>query len=83
MPYFPPSLFASLAAHIKSMKSIKVVVTPEGEIIIEAIGFKGRGCENATAALEKALGVKTGGKKIMPDYYQEEIPAKVKVGRWL
>lgn len=51
-------------------KSIEVVVSPEGEITISAVGFKGQGCTKATEALEKAMGV-AGKRKKSPEYYQE------------
>ena len=51
------------------MKStIEVVVSPTGDISIEAVGFKGADCERATKALEKSLGVVTGRAK-KPEYY--------------
>ncbi|MGN6556203.1 MAG: DUF2997 domain-containing protein [Verrucomicrobiota bacterium] len=53
------------------MKQIKVIISEDGSVEIEAVGFKGNSCERATAALEKALGVKTGGKK-KPEYRQED-----------
>ena len=37
--------------------SIEVIVSPTGEIKIDAIGFKGADCEHATKFLEQALGV--------------------------
>jgi hypothetical protein len=53
------------------MKSITVEVSPEGEVKIEAAGFKGNACEKATAALEAAMGMP--GKRIKkPEYTQQE-----------
>ena len=37
-------------------KRIHVQVSPAGEITVEAFGYRGRGCEAATAAIEAALG---------------------------
>jgi len=37
-------------------KYIDVLVGPNGEIVIEAQGFKGKGCKEATKFLEDALG---------------------------
>lgn len=46
------------------MKSIIVSVTPTGEVTVEADGFKGKGCEAATKAIQEALGkTKTDVKK--------------------
>ena len=48
--------------------TIEVVVSPNGDISINAVGFKGADCEKATQALEEALGVvKHRVKK--PEYY--------------
>ncbi len=49
-------------------KTIEVIVTTDGAIKIDAVGFKGAECEKATAFLEKALGtVKLRQKK--PEYH--------------
>ena len=37
-------------------RSIELVITPAGDLKLDAIGFKGPDCEKATAFLEKALG---------------------------
>ena len=37
--------------------TIEVIVSPSGEIQIDALGFKGADCERATRYLEEALGV--------------------------
>jgi len=49
-------------------QSIEIIVSPDGEITIEAVGFKGKGCEAATKALEAALGVVSSRKK-KPEYH--------------
>jgi len=49
--------------------TIEVVVSPQGDIVIEAVGFKGADCEAATKFLEEALGVlKARDRK--PEYHQ-------------
>lgn len=48
-------------------KQIIIIVKDEGEVEIEAVGFKGNACEKATAALEKAIGV-VRSKKHKPEY---------------
>jgi hypothetical protein len=51
-------------------KTIEVIVSPAGEVKIDAVGFKGADCEKATAFLEKALGqVSTKQKK--PEFYKQ------------
>lgn len=49
------------------MKTITVEITPEGDVQIDAIGFKGNACEAATRAIEDALGVPAKRKK-KPEY---------------
>ena len=49
--------------------SIEVIVSPNGEIKIDAVGFKGADCEKATRFLEKALGVVDHRAK-KPEYHQ-------------
>lgn len=53
------------------MKQIIIQVSADGEIKIDAVGFKGAACEKATAAIEKALagGKRSGGKR--PEYYHK------------
>ena len=50
-------------------RSIEVIITPTGEITIDAIGFKGADCEKATRFLEEALGV-AGNRVKKPEYHQ-------------
>lgn len=52
------------------MKSIEVIVGPDGEIKIDAVGFKGADCEKATKFLEDALGAK-GKTQKKPEYHQQ------------
>lgn len=40
-------------------RRILVKVSPAGEIIVEAEGFQGKGCVEATKAIEDALGTRT------------------------
>ena len=51
------------------MRQIIVSVSPEGEVRIDAIGFKGTACEKATQELERALGMATKRTK-KPEYRQ-------------
>ena len=50
-------------------RTIEVTVSPRGEILIDAMGFKGADCEKATRFLEDALGV-GGSKQKKPEYHQ-------------
>ena len=51
------------------MRTIEVIVMPDGSLKIDALGFKGADCEKATAFLEKALG-QVKGKQKKPEYYR-------------
>ena len=48
-------------------RTIEVSVSPNGEIQIDAVGFKGADCERATRFLEEALGVVSNRAK-KPEY---------------
>ena len=37
-------------------RTIELIISPTGDLQLDAIGFKGPDCEKATAFLEKALG---------------------------
>ena len=50
-------------------RSIEVIVHPDGSLAIDAVGFTGTDCTEATAFLEEALGEPvTSSKK--PEYNQ-------------
>ena len=51
-------------------RRIHVRVSPAGDIIVEAEGFHGKGCEAATKAIEDALG-KAGTRTRKPDYWKQ------------
>jgi hypothetical protein len=51
--------------------AIEVIVSPTGEIKIDALGFKGADCERATRYLEEALGVVNNRVK-KPEYHQTQ-----------
>jgi hypothetical protein len=53
-------------------KTIEIIVSPNGEVQIDAIGFKGADCEQATRFLEEALGV-VGLKTKKPEYHASTI----------
>jgi hypothetical protein len=53
------------------MKQIEVIVSPDGEVTIDVVGFKGQGCEKATKALEEAMGI-TGKRNRKPEYHAHE-----------
>lgn len=49
------------------MQRIEVSITPEGETQVEAIGCAGSGCQQLTAAIERAIGKTTSDLK-KPEY---------------
>lgn len=51
-------------------KIIEIIVSPKGETKLETRGFEGAGCQEATRALEQALGAKTG-ETLTGEYYAE------------
>ena len=51
-------------------RRIHVRISPTGDIIVEAEGFHGKGCEAATKAIEDALG-KAGTRTRKPDYWKQ------------
>jgi Protein of unknown function (DUF2997) len=55
---------------MKSKRTIEIIIGTEGEIQIDAVGFKGPDCEKATQFLEEALGV-VGKKTKKPEYHQQ------------
>jgi hypothetical protein len=54
-----------------SQKQIVITVNQNGDFSIEAQGFQGNSCEQATAGLENALG-KLEKKAYKPEYHQTQ-----------
>ncbi len=53
-------------------RTLEILISPSGEIQIDAIGFKGPDCEQATRFLEEALGaVQVRQRK--PEFQQRRI----------
>ena len=50
-------------------RRIQIRISPKGEISIEAEGFRGKGCEAATRAIEDALGNRAS-RTLKPSYHQ-------------
>ena len=51
------------------MKTVEILIDAKGQLTINATGFKGADCEQATAFLEQALG-KVGQRQRKPEWYQ-------------
>lgn len=49
-------------------RTIEVIISPAGELKIDAVGFIGPDCEKATSFLEKALGT-ISKRDRKPDYH--------------
>ena len=49
--------------------TLEILVQPDGKIAIDALGFSGPDCEQATKFLESALGL-TGEMRRKPEYHQ-------------
>jgi hypothetical protein len=56
---------------MKTSTRIDVWISPEGAITIDAVGYTGNTCEEATAFLEEALGT-VGRKQRTRDYYRRQ-----------
>jgi len=50
-------------------RSIEILIAPDGTLTIDAVGFKGADCDQATKFLEQALGL-TAGKQRKPECHQ-------------
>jgi hypothetical protein len=50
-------------------RSIEILIAPDGTLTIDAIGFKGADCDQATKFLEQALGL-TAEKQRKPEFHQ-------------
>jgi len=55
---------------MKKSTRIDVWISPEGAITLDAIGYTGNTCEEATRFLEEALGT-VGRKQRTRDYYRK------------
>jgi len=56
------------------MKSIEIIISPAGETKIEAKGFAGSSCQEATRSLERALGIRQS-QQHKPEFHQSQAQA--------
>lgn len=56
---------------MKTKERIDVWISPEGSITLDAVGYTGSSCEEATRFLETALGT-IGRKQRTRDYYRRQ-----------
>ena len=54
---------------MNTKRTIEIIVSPQGQVQIDAVGFKGPDCELATRFLEEALG-QVGAKQKKPELHQ-------------
>lgn len=59
-------------------RQVIVEITPDGEVQIDAVGFKGTACEKATAEIIKALGFPVSKKK-KPEFYAIETKTEQRI----
>ena len=52
-----------------NQRTIEIIIGTDGQLSIDAVGFRGADCEKATAFLEQALGKNTE-KQRKPEYYR-------------
>lgn len=52
-------------------RTIEVVVSPAGEVVVTAKGFAGPACRDATRALERALGT-VAAERPTAEFYQAQ-----------
>ena len=50
-------------------RSIEILIAPDGKLTIDAVGFKGADCDQATKFLGTALGL-TAVKQRKPEFHQ-------------
>ncbi len=55
-----------------AQKTITVTIHPDATATVETKGFAGKACKDATAELEKAMGVKTSDRHT-PEFDNREI----------
>ena len=58
-------------ARNNTQATVEVLVSPDGGITVEAEGYTGTSCEEATRFLEEALGL-PGGRSRKAEFYQRE-----------
>ncbi len=52
------------------MKTIEVIVAPDGQVRVETKGFSGVECRQASAKLEQALGLR-GNEKLTAEFHRQ------------
>jgi Protein of unknown function (DUF2997) len=65
------------------MKQVNIIIGPTGKVEIEAVGFTGSTCDDATKVFEQAFskGAKTD-KEYKPEYWQADNAADKATSGW-
>jgi len=63
------------------MKTITIVINPDGNVHLQTDGYTGPACLKATAALAEALAGESVTDRPTPEMTQHRQPEKAKVGR--
>ncbi len=53
------------------MKTIRVLISPKGEVTVETKGFSGPSCREASKFIEETLGTRTN-EALKAEYHQTE-----------
>lgn len=53
------------------MKTIEIIISPEGQATVQTKGFQGASCREASRFIEQAIGNPTG-EKLTSEFYQTE-----------
>lgn len=60
---------------------VKINISPTGDVKIDAEGFKGRSCEEATKSIELVLGGGEAKKSKKPEYYEPATSGNTHINR--
>ena len=53
------------------MKTIEIIVTPDGQSSVQTLGFTGSSCRDASRFIEQALGQQTG-EQLTAEFHQRQ-----------
>ncbi len=55
------------------MKTIEIIITPEGKSSVQTLGFTGPSCQDASKFLEQALGQRVGERRTAEFYLSQPV----------
>jgi hypothetical protein len=58
------------------MKTIEIIVTPEGKATVQTLGFSGSSCREASRFIEEALGQRIS-ERPTAEFYQAETASQL------